>query len=131
MDRQQILSDPRFRRVYQLLVLRLEKVLDGTLSLVQLFLELPILVRRWRWVVQRADRRLDGGGEHPVQGVVILHGDGVELVVVTARASGREAQQPAAGYVDPVVENIVLVVHEATPDGNKPQRTQGPAFVAR
>ncbi len=62
------------------------------------------------------------GSEHPVQGVVILHRDGIELVVVAASARDGQAQEAARDDVDAVVDDVVLVVKKPPAESEEPER---------
>ena len=68
--------------------------------------------------------RLDRAGEDAVERVIVVGRDRVELVVVAAGAGDRQAEQAAADDVDPVVDDLVLVVEEPAADGQEPQRRQ-------
>jgi hypothetical protein len=73
------------------------------------------LVRdQFRRALDAADQgqllRLGRGGEDAVERVIVLDRDRVELVVVAAGARDRQAQEGARDDVDPVVDDVVLVV---------------------
>ena len=55
-----------------------------------------------------ARERVAGGGEDPVERVVVLVRDGVELVVVAARAADGKAQEGLAEIIDRIVDDQVL-----------------------
>ena len=75
---------------------------------------------------------LDRAGEDAVERVVVLGGDRVELVVVAAGAGDRQAEQAAADDVDPVVDDVVLVVQEPPADASgTPCAASGPGSSPR
>ena len=73
---------------------------------------------------QRA-RAIDGqarGGEEAVERVIILRADGVVLVIVTARALHRDAEQAARDDVDLVVDHVGQRAGEPAADREKTER---------
>ena len=68
--------------------------------------------------------------EDAVERVVVVGRDRVELVVVAAGAGDRQAHQAAGDDVDPVVDDVVRVVHEAPAERQEAHRRQRPAVVA-
>ena len=74
---------------------------------------------------------LDRAGEDAVERVIILGRDRVELVVVAAGAGDAQAHQAAGDDVDPVVDDLVLVVEEPAADGQEAERGEGPLVVAQ
>src|SRR3954470_7808561 len=63
-------------------------------------------------------------GEYSVQGVVILSGNWIELVIVTSRARHRQAERPPRHHVDAIVDDVVLIVKKSPPKRKKPERGQ-------
>ena len=87
-------------------------------------LSLKILVGRIFFRVLERGRvcRLVAAAEDAVQRVVILRGDGIEFVIVAARARAGEAHQPFRHDINAVVEDVVEVPHETLADGEETER---------
>ena len=68
-------------------------------------------------------------GEHPVEGVVVVGGDGVVLMVVAAGAGDREPHRGAGHRVDAVVDDVVGDAEEATAEGEEAHRGLGSRIV--
>ena len=67
-------------------------------------------------------------GEETVERVIIGRGDGIELVVVAAGALNGEPHESAGGHVDPVVDDVRLIVEEPATQGQEPHGGQGLAI---
>ena len=67
-------------------------------------------------------------GEETVERVIIGRGDGIELVVVAAGALNGEPHESAGGHVDPVVDDVRLIIEKPTPQGQEPHGGQGLAI---
>ncbi len=70
------------------------------------------------------DHRLAGAGQDAVERVIVAGRDRVELVVVAAGAGDRQAHQPPADHVDPVVDHVVEVAHEPAAQRQEAQGRQ-------
>ena len=110
----------------------------GTLAFPDAFRGLLALAQKVavrRRIDQRAQQGFFGGllrgGEHAVQSVIILHRDGIELVVVTARAGDGQAHQAAGDDVDAVVDDVVLVVEKTPAEGEEPERGERRLVLAQ
>src|SRR5262249_44411493 len=63
--------------------------------------------------------------KNAVESVIVLSRNGVELVVMTARAGDRESQRAACDHVDPIVDGIMDGVavapasHSQEPEGGQ------------
>ena len=75
----------------------------------------------WRQVLLR---RLDRAGEDAVERVVVLAGDRIELVVMAPGAADGQTEQPPADQVDPIVDDLVLIVEEPAADREETHRRQ-------
>ena len=107
-----------------------EVVVDLPLGGLELALEVEELGARFRGVDRGQVGRLDRAGEDAVERVVVVGRDRVELVVVAAGAGDREAEQAAGHDVDPVVEDVLLVVEEPPADRQEAERRERPRVVA-
>ena len=67
-------------------------------------------------------------GEDSVERVVIGRRDGIELVVVAAGALDGEPHEAAGGHVDPVIDDVRLIVEKPATQGQKPHGGQGLAI---
>ena len=110
----------------QLRELRINVLLQFLARLGQLLLELQSAGDLPGVFDQRQVVRPFRAREHAVEAVVVLLRDRVVLVVVAARARDRQAQKPACGRVNLIVDLIVQVVVEEPPQGQKTQRSQSP-----
>ena len=68
--------------------------------------------------------RLNRAGKDAVERVIVFAGNRVELVLVAPRTADRETKQATADQVDPVVDDLVLIVEKPAPDGEKAHRCQ-------
>ena len=116
------------------LVALLEVVLEVTLDLRESLFK-GFVLRRLRAADQREVARLVAAREDAVEGVVILDGDRVVLVVVAAGAGDGEGEGAARHHVDAVVDDVGLVIQEAAAEGEETEggemrgfRVQGPGF---
>ena len=60
----------------------------------------------------RLNRRLDTAREDAVQRIIIPGRDGIELVVVATSAGDGQAEKTFGHHVDPIVDDVVLHLHE-------------------
>ncbi len=67
---------------------------------------------------------LDRAGEDPIEGVVIGRGNGIELVVVAARAGDRQPQKSLRRDVNPVVDDVGLIAVEVVAEGDESEGRQ-------
>jgi hypothetical protein len=66
--------------------------------------------------------RLDRVREHAIQRVVILGGNGVEFVVVAARAGDGQAEKPLGDDVDLVVDDVIAPAVVPIAEGEETER---------
>src|SRR5262249_12650045 len=92
VDSQQILGEPRLCSRRQISAFSLKKILQSTLALVQLVLELTVGFGGRRRIVERVNWRLNGRSKDAVNRVVVLRRNRVKLVIVTTGAGDGEAQ---------------------------------------
>ena len=67
-----------------------------------------IFVARRLWLHHRIDGRFRAALEHPVEPVVVARGDRLELVVVAASTTHRQAEHAPCDHVDAVVDHVIV-----------------------
>ena len=68
---------------------------------------------------------LGAAREHAVEGVVVVGGNGVVLVVVATGAGDGQAHRGAGDRIDAVVDDVVRDAEEASAQGQKAHRRLG------
>ena len=95
----------------------------------RLLLQIILILRR---IAQRTKQRVFGrllaAREHAMQRVVVPGRDRIKLMVMAARARDRQTQRSARHYINPVVNDVVLIVQEAAAQREKAHRRER-AFV--
>ena len=89
-------------------------------------LEVILIIRRIaQRLQQRKFRRFFTAGKDAMERVVIFRWNRIKFVIVTSRASHCQAECAARNQVNPVIDDVVLVVEKPAAQGQKTERGQG------
>src|SRR6516165_3145460 len=80
------------------------------LNLLLLLQVIPVLFGVAQFPKQRQFRRFMAARENSMQSVIISGRNWIKLMIMTTRTSHREPQRAAADDVDPVIDDVVLVI---------------------
>ena len=76
-----------------------------------------IFLGQGRFAEQRFVTRFVATGKDAIKRIVILGWNRIELVVVTARARHRQPHRAARYYIDPIINDVRLVVQKSPAQG--------------
>ena len=77
---------------------------------------------------QRLGIRFVAVGEEAVERVVIGRGDGIEFMVVATSTLNGQSHESAGGHIDPVIDDVCLIIEKPATQGQKPHGGQGLAI---